>query len=257
MQKMRMLFSRGEIHETTLVKLVWQTNFSPVQELWAETLEAFKTPPKLPADAAKEDFHRHSQWAQPKAGMVPKHQWFYKLPDGTVHGPFETGKMRHWFVEGFFTLETLVRAGPDQTGQYATIGEHYPHCLQNGSQAADKIFMVDPLIPAKCRAASPLPRVSESFQHRPSLAKRLSGTQNVAPSPPAAAPSSRTSSTNVWSPDGDENSRSTPRGHGDLEEGSPTTAEKAAAAAKKPKKKKKAAGEKAAKNEGGGDAENE
>jgi len=150
-QRMRMLFARGDITETTLVKLVWQSDFAPVKDLWPKPQEAFEAPPNFPPGAAHQDFHRHSCWAQPKDGMMPKHQWFYMSPDGNVHGPFETGKMRHWFAENFFTLETPVRVGPDQMGQYGTIAEHFPHCLQNADQAAQKIFLIDPLIPAKCR----------------------------------------------------------------------------------------------------------
>lgn len=35
--------------------------------------------------------------------------WFYMAPDGSYHGPFENGKMRHWFLEQYFPEDTMIQ----------------------------------------------------------------------------------------------------------------------------------------------------
>jgi len=52
--------------------------------------------------------------------------WSYMTPAGTKEGPFETGKMRHWFVEGYFRGSTPIRLEGEDSQDFLPLSEFYP-----------------------------------------------------------------------------------------------------------------------------------
>ena len=53
-------------------------------------------------------------------------QWFYRDPQGTVQGPFTHNEMYDWFVNGYFSMDLLVRRGSDTN--FSKLGDLYHSC---------------------------------------------------------------------------------------------------------------------------------
>lgn len=121
---MRVHFRLHDIDRSTLCKLVWQSDFVPVSQLFPDSGTEFNMEPKLSDDDAHTDWHRHSVLARPSGKPPPAISWFYSL-DGQVYGPFEMGKMRHWYMVDYFAADTLVRIGSPQ-GPFKPVKDFYP-----------------------------------------------------------------------------------------------------------------------------------
>jgi len=120
--EMRKLYLEGKL---TLVKLVWQDAFLPVREHFPETGTEFLVSAQPLTGAAHAEWHRYSFHSKGSGLALPTMAWYYQAPrNGEVQGPFETGKMRHWFALGWFDLSLKVRLG-DQDGEFLPVSDYY------------------------------------------------------------------------------------------------------------------------------------
>lgn len=142
---MRVHFRADGVDRGTLCKLVWQAEFVPVSHLFPDSGTEFNMEPKLTNEDAHTDWHRHSVLARPSGRPPPAISWFYSKDD-KVYGPFEMGKMRHWFVEKYFAADTLARIG-DPHGSFHPISDFYPD--------QEKAFDGVPLIPQDLSEEAP------------------------------------------------------------------------------------------------------
>jgi len=109
--KMRRFWANGIVNRSTKAKIVWWTqDFKAISELFPETGTEFSRPAKADGkEAHNSSWHRFSVLAQPNGPAAVPLNWYYQLPNGAEEGPFESGKMRHWFMTGFFDEHTLLR----------------------------------------------------------------------------------------------------------------------------------------------------
>lgn len=122
--EMRAFLETGRIDGNTMVKLVWQPDYEPVEAMFPHGNE-FRSRPTFTREEVNTDWHRHSRLAQPQGVPLPAMDWYYQAPTGKM-GPFETGKMRHWYMENFFDESVLIRLG-DKDGEFAPIRAYYPN----------------------------------------------------------------------------------------------------------------------------------
>jgi len=121
--EMRKLYLEGQL---ALVKLVWQDAFLPVKEHFPQPGTEFLVPAQPLQGAAHAEWHRYSFHSKKSGIALPSMAWYYRAPrNGEVHGPFETGKMRHWFSLGWFDSTLKVRLG-DEDGEFLPVGDYYP-----------------------------------------------------------------------------------------------------------------------------------
>jgi len=124
--RMRNAFENHKINRETRVRLVWQTESQAVSVLFPTPGAEFVDSPLFSEDAAKTQWHRHSVLASQVPEMSDNNTWFYKDPEGDTHGPFETGKMRHWYLEHYFTPNTLASLN-GKANQYFPIAFYFPN----------------------------------------------------------------------------------------------------------------------------------
>mmetsp|Transcript_9617 Transcript_9617/g.27064 ORF Transcript_9617/g.27064 Transcript_9617/m.27064 type:complete len:343 (+) Transcript_9617:68-1096(+) len=127
--QMRKFWVAGIVNRGTEAKVVWWTqDFQPISALFPQVGAEFTMPAKADeeeVEARTSDWHRFSVLAQPGASNAWTLSWYYKLPDGKEEGPFESGKMRHWFVTGFFDGSTLIRYEGAATLEFQPLEEHF------------------------------------------------------------------------------------------------------------------------------------
>jgi len=123
---MASFFQAGIITRQTKAKLVFvEEDFKSVGELFPQTGTEFKRAATINRQKSlKGDWHRFSALAKPEGAPLPSINWLYKISD-EIHGPFEAGKMRHWFIEGYFSASSPVRMEGHGEDFY-TLGEYYP-----------------------------------------------------------------------------------------------------------------------------------
>src|SRR5699024_6517201 len=78
----------------------------------------------------KEEPSRNESTVAPAAAPSKKmsmegdmNEWFYRDPQGTVQGPFTPEEMYDWFVNGYFSMDLLVRRGSETS--FSKLGELY------------------------------------------------------------------------------------------------------------------------------------
>lgn len=104
--EMQQFCKKDEIGRSTKAKVVWWTrDFTEISTLFPEVGTEFQVPAQADAENVHSQWHRYSVHARPRgagAEILPQMLWYYLSPAGEMQGPFETGKMRHWHIEGFF-----------------------------------------------------------------------------------------------------------------------------------------------------------
>lgn len=126
--QMRQYWVAGLLNRATKAKVVWwSSDFAPLSALFPQTGSEFAVPAKTEeTEAHNTGWHRYSVLAQPTDAIAAALTWFYQLPNGKEEGPFETGKMRHWFVTGFFDESTLVRFEGSGESSFTPLKELFP-----------------------------------------------------------------------------------------------------------------------------------
>eukprot|EP00928_Gymnodinium_smaydae_P007553 TRINITY_DN12706_c0_g1_i1.p1 TRINITY_DN12706_c0_g1~~TRINITY_DN12706_c0_g1_i1.p1 ORF type:complete len:520 (-),score=98.02 TRINITY_DN12706_c0_g1_i1:37-1557(-) len=112
---MKRMFQNQELNRETKVKVVWwEDDFVPLGDLFPAGKE-FQVPVSAPAQnsAQRDEWHKysihHGKVDEKSRQVLGLLFWFYQAPDGQTYGPYENGKMRHWYVEGYFPLELMVK----------------------------------------------------------------------------------------------------------------------------------------------------
>lgn len=121
------LGEQGGFTRRAMVKLHWQENWTTVEALWPEPGTEFTehVAPRFSVEDVRGDWHRHSLAARPLGDApLPPMDWYYQK-GGRVQGPWQTGQMRVWFMQGYFDAQTLVRVG-DGTGDFVPVADLFP-----------------------------------------------------------------------------------------------------------------------------------
>eukprot|EP00927_Polykrikos_kofoidii_P042600 TRINITY_DN3661_c0_g1_i1.p1 TRINITY_DN3661_c0_g1~~TRINITY_DN3661_c0_g1_i1.p1 ORF type:complete len:507 (-),score=80.32 TRINITY_DN3661_c0_g1_i1:221-1741(-) len=141
---MRYLLDNGKINRQTTAKIeCWTSNFVPIEELFPTAGTEFTVLVNMPEakGAGGNDWHRKSVHHSHEAESVPtigQKRWFFVGPDQQVHGPFENGKMRHWYMEEYFLATTMVRPEDEGDEGWLPIFEAFPEPLRAFATVARK-----------------------------------------------------------------------------------------------------------------------
>jgi len=182
--QMRTFWVAGIVKRTTQAKIVWwKQDFQPVSELFPQAGTEFAKPAKIDDEEARGgDWHRFSVLAQPVGPSAPTLYWYYKLANGNEEGPFESGKMRHWFSTGFFTEDLLVRYDGADTAEFKRLRDLFTD--------VSEAFNVLPNGCSPARARTTM-QARISMQARTSMAARHSAV-NFSSVKPQAKPQPQT-----------------------------------------------------------------
>merc|ERR1712151_1460121 len=117
-----------QISVSTEAKVIWWSrDFTPISVLFPSPGTEFQVPAAAQGESVHSQWHRYSIHARPAAGagaeILPQMMWYYKTPGGVIQGPFETGKMRHWYAEGFFPDATPMLMICEREGDAIEIDE--------------------------------------------------------------------------------------------------------------------------------------
>lgn len=118
--QMSMLFQNGQLDRESCVRLNWQARYTPIGMIFPEGQE-FIISPVFSQEDNDAPWHRHTV----AGSLMSETWWYYLTEDGALYGPFESGKMRQWYLYGFFDEALLVREG-DQDGDFQPIGDLFP-----------------------------------------------------------------------------------------------------------------------------------
>lgn len=125
--QMREFFVAGTINRKTRAKVVWWTlDFRPLTVLFPQVGTEFTVPAAAAGDAHSGAWHRYSVLSQPIGPAPPPLMWYYKTASGSEEGPFESGKMRHWIVEGFFDDTILLCLAGVEPREFKPLRMHFP-----------------------------------------------------------------------------------------------------------------------------------